>query len=148
MDEIIHALEELTANLRERIHRLETFEQEKAFIQFVTTTSAVSWNDNFEYPFPDLVISLTQGTYLIQLILGIVAFGDPSGRLRATIQVDGVSQAPELVNNITQTWKIVVPYETTQIITVIVARSAGSGSIYVNGQDSQLIISRIGAPST
>lgn len=147
MDTLLSYLEETVANIMERIKKLETQEAPPAWITFVHPSSMVVWNDNLEYTLPDAAITLENGTYIVQLILDRVSFGDPSGRLRATIQIDGVSQAPELVNNITQTWKIIIPYEETHTITVIVSRETGSGSISVSDLNTQLIVSRIGPPT-
>lgn len=145
MEELVKGLGELVSNLRERIHHLETFEQEKAFIVFSRGSSDILLTF-LEQQIPDLSVTLTQGTYIAQLILDAAA--DAGTSIRAVIQLDGVSQAPELVNMATQTWKIIVPYEETRVVTVAANISDGVGAAVVRWLNTQLIISRIGAPST
>lgn len=141
---IADALRQIVHNLRVRIGKLESLEQESTFIRFLSPGDPIILALT-DLELPDLSIVLTPGTYLAELLLN--AHMVAGSVLSAGIKVDGVNQAPEMFDQMrAQTWRIVVEPETTVTVTAYARTDFVDPNNVAFGLNTQLIITRIGAP--
>lgn len=156
--DITSYLREMVANLGQRIHRLETLEQESVTL-YKVIPSVSNELINTYVAISGMSQDLTSGLWMIQIIVVIEAINadDEGKNVSFRIIEDGSYVAGSPIGRLTvpamgtfataaQFWTITVPADTTRYIEVEIIKDSGTGIVNVIGYpdgDTQMIIYRL-----